>query len=331
MARSLTVRRALSLAVYLALVLLSASAHAAPSPDALIEEGLNLRRNGRPEEALEQFRRAHALAPSARPFGQMGLVETSLKRWVDAEGHLAMSLSSPDDAWVHKNRTFLDEALAVCRQHVGELVVSGPAGSEVFVAGNSVGTLPTVPAIHLAEGTVTVTASAPGFRPFERTATITPGKRSTLAIALTPVAPTPLPAPPAPPPKAATAPMPTVTAKPTLSPEARSGSWHTWGGITLAGVGAPAVAWGAVWVALRPLDERREGRASIQYRHGGLDPRWRRDRGHRGRRGHLFHRAVDQPEGGDRCRARIVLSPGAILSRFVRPSLFPRRRRRCRP
>jgi len=250
MARSLTVRRALSLAVYLALVLLSASAHAAPSPDALIEEGLNLRRNGRPEEALEQFRRAHALAPSARTFGQMGLVETSLKRWVDAEGHLAMSLSSPDDAWVHKNRTFLDEALAVCRQHVGELVVSGPAGSEVFIAGNSVGTLPTVPAIRLAEGTVTVTASAPGFRPFERTATITPGKRSTLAIALTPVAPTPPPAPPAPPPKPATAPMPTVTAKPTLSPEARSGSWHTWGGITLAGVGAAAVAWGAVWVAL---------------------------------------------------------------------------------
>ena len=79
------------------------------------------------------FRRAHALAPSARTFGQMGLVETSLKRWVDAETHLAMSLSNPDDGWVDKNRTFLDEALAICRQHVGELVVSGPAGAEVFV------------------------------------------------------------------------------------------------------------------------------------------------------------------------------------------------------
>lgn len=250
----LAVMRSLSSTLCLVLMLLSASVRADPGPDALIEQGLQLRRSGKPEEALEMFRRAHALAPSVRTFGQMGLVETSLKRWVDGENHLAMSLSNPDDAWVHKNRTFLDEALAICRQHVGELVVSGPAGVEVFVAGNSVGTLPTVPAVRLAEGSVTVTASAPGFKPFEQTTTISPGKRSTLAIAMTPVAPPSVaPLPPAPivaPAETSGTAAPTITAPPTAKGESSGGSWHTWGGITLASAGAAAIAWGAVWVAI---------------------------------------------------------------------------------
>ena len=57
------------------------------------------------------FERAHAVAPSARTVGQMGLVETALQRWVDAESHLLASLSSADDAWVKKNRGFLEQAL----------------------------------------------------------------------------------------------------------------------------------------------------------------------------------------------------------------------------
>jgi hypothetical protein len=144
------------------------------------------------------FRKAHALAPSPRTFGQMGLVETSLKKWVEGENHLSVSLANPDDRWVAKNRAFLDEALGLCRSHVGDLVVSGSAGTEVFVGGESVGTLPAVPALRLAEGTVTVSASAPGSKPFERTVAIRPGARSTLAIALDPIPPTPAAMTPAP-------------------------------------------------------------------------------------------------------------------------------------
>jgi hypothetical protein len=245
--------RSLSSILCLVLTLLSASVRAEPSPDALIEEGLQLRRSGKPEQALETFRRAHALAPSVRTFGQMGLVETSLKRWVDGENHLAMSLSNPDDAWVHKNRTFLDEALAICRQHVGELVISGPAGVEVFVAGSSVGTLPTVPAIRLAGGTVTVTASAPGFEPFQQTASISPGKRAVLAIAMTPISAAPvatLPSPAAVAAETPPTPAPILASLPSAAHESSGASWHTWGGITLAGAGAAAVAWGTVWVVI---------------------------------------------------------------------------------
>jgi hypothetical protein len=232
---------------------LSVGARAAePSADALIEQGLDLRRGGKPEQALELFRQAHAIAPSPRTFGQMGLVETSLKRWVDGENHLSLSLANPDDHWVAKNRAFLDEALGSCRRHVGDLVVSGPAGAEVFVAGQSIGTLPAVPALRLAEGTVAVSASAPGSKPFEKSVTIRPGARSTLVIALAPIVAMPV-APPAAPAAAAVpapAPTPLITTEPATHRESRPSNWHTWGGVSLAVAGAAALGWGLYWIAI---------------------------------------------------------------------------------
>jgi hypothetical protein len=222
---------------------------AEPGADALIEQGLGLRRDGKPEQALELFRQAHALAPSPRTFGQMGLVETSLKRWVDGENHLAVSLANPDDRWVAKNRAFLDEALGLCRSHVGDLIVSGPAGTEIFVGSRSVGTLPAVPALRLAEGTVTVSASAPGSKPFEQAVAIRPGARSALVIALDPIAETPVAAPAAPV-ATAPAPAPLITTVPPIHGESSPSDWHTWAGVSLAVAGAAALGWGVYWIAI---------------------------------------------------------------------------------
>lgn len=245
--------RALVLVTLLVSTLVATRAPAAESPDKLIEQGLHLRRDGRPAEALELFRQAHTIAPSPRTFGQMGLVETSLRQWVTGENHLSVSLANPDDPWVLKNRAFLDEALSLCRRHVGDLVVSGAPGIEVFVAGKSVGTLPAVPALRLAEGTVTVTASAPGFQPFERPVTIQAGVRTPLAISLAPIAEAPTPRVVAPPPApvraATTAPTPAVLAPPpTPVEQPKASNWHTWAGLGIAAVGAAAIGWGAVWI-----------------------------------------------------------------------------------
>jgi hypothetical protein len=252
----LIVPRLLAVVALIASLSLAGRASAADSrPDKMIEEGLRLRRDGKPAEALELFRQAHALAPSPRTFGQMGLVETSLRQWVEGENHLSVSLANPDDAWVRKNRAFLDEALSLCREHVGDLLISGAAGIEISIGGKSMGALPAVPALRLAEGTVTVTASAAGFQPFERTVTIQAGVRTPLAISLVPVAATPpsataatTPLPVAP---VAPVPAPTVVAAPTLPTEPSDGSrWHTWAGLGLAAVGAAAVGWGAYWIHL---------------------------------------------------------------------------------
>ena len=246
-------KRPLLIAALLWATSLSVGAQAAePSADTLIEQGLGLRRDGKPEQALEMFRKAHALAPSPRTFGQMGLVETSLKKWVDGENHLSVSLANPDDRWVAKNRAFLDEALGLCRSHVGDLVVSGPAGAEVIVGGQSVGTLPAVPALRLAEGTVTVSASAPGSKPFEQTVTVRPGARTTLAIALARIVATPI-APPAAPtaaPVPAPAPAPLIATKTPTHGESGPSNWHAWAGVSLAVAGAAAIGWGIYWIAI---------------------------------------------------------------------------------
>ena len=256
------------------------------------------------------FRKAHALAPSPRTFGQMGLVETSLKRWVEAEKHLSVSLANPDDRWVAKNRAFLDEALGLCRSHVGDLIVSGPAGAEVFVGGQSVGTLPAVPALRLAEGTVTVSASAPGSKPFEQAVTIRPGARSALVIALDPIAATPVAAAPAPV-ATAPAPAPLIATAPPVHSESTPSSWHTWAGVSLAVAGAAAVGWGIYWIA---VDGHSTGdpKQTSRLRHPNtrLDPgRGWRGRGGRGR-GDLLHRSPPDRADGRR-RAHAELDPVA--------------------
>ena len=248
--------RFIAIAALLATVSTASGAMAAEgSPDKLIEEGLRLRRQGRPAEALELFRQAHAIAPSPRTFGQMGLAEASLREWVQAENHLSFSLSNPDDAWVHKNRAFLDEALSLCRQHLGDLVISGPTGAEVFVGGSSVGTLPAVPALRVPEGVVAVTASAPGFQTFERRVTIQAGTRTPLAISLVPIAaattPTAagIPSIPAAPIAPTSAP-PVMAAPGAPTEQPKPSNRHTWAGIAVAAVGAGAIGLGALWIAI---------------------------------------------------------------------------------
>src|SRR3954471_22202454 len=134
-----------------------------PTADDLIVRGLELRRAANPGEALEMFQHAHALAPSPRTLGQMGLVETSLERWIDAEAHVTTALMTPGNLWVRKNRMFLDQALMLCRDHIGELVVTGPNGTDVAIDNIRLGTLPFVQRARLAEGRAIVTANNAGF------------------------------------------------------------------------------------------------------------------------------------------------------------------------
>jgi len=232
----------------LILVVASSSALAAqPNAEELIARGLELRRASKPGEALEMFQRAHALAPSPRTLGQMGLVETSLEGWLDAETHLTASLATPDDAWVKKNRGFLDQALGVSRGHIGELTVTGPAATDIVIDGKHVGTLPALKALRLAEGNVVVTANSAGFKDFSKTVTIAGGAKVALAIVMDPAAqravvavaaPVPLPA-------AAPSPVPVVT-----SAEQSAGNWMKPTGIGLLAAGAGLMAWGITWIAV---------------------------------------------------------------------------------
>jgi hypothetical protein len=204
-------------------------------PDVLIRHGLDLRRAGKSEEALELFRRAHEAAPCPRTLGQMGLVESSLQLWIEADSHLTAALATPDDAWVHKNRRFLDQAVVRAREHVGELMITGPPGAKVAVAGRPVGALPLPAPIRIAEGDVAVRATSDGSKPYTVDVSIKGGARAAISIVLEPID--------------LALPRPPEQAQPVVNSTSPKRVRLALGASLAAG-GVAAVVWGAAWIAI---------------------------------------------------------------------------------
>ncbi len=159
----------------------------AADPEALIKRGLDLRRAGRATDALALFRRAYEAAPSPRTLGQIGLVESSLQLWSDADTHLAAALATPEDAWVSTNRQFLDQAMQRTTEHIGELMIVGPPGTRVSLGGRAIGALPLSAPVRLVEGDVAVTATSDGHKPYAIDISIKGGARAAVSIVLDPI------------------------------------------------------------------------------------------------------------------------------------------------
>ncbi len=240
--------RALVICAVLAIFSPVASAAGAETEaDGLIARGLELRRQEKQTDALDLFQRAHAIAPSPRTLGQMGLVEASLQRWAAAEDHVTAALATPEDPWVRKNRGFLARALATSRGHVGELEIIGPAGTEISIDGQPAGSLPAIHVVRRSEGQAVVTASGAGFKDFAKTVSIAGGARTSLAIVLDPIDSRPAAAVAPPVPLAESPPPPPL-------PEVQPSSWKTWTGGAVAAAGAGLLAWGMVWIFIDGTD-----------------------------------------------------------------------------
>jgi hypothetical protein len=234
-------RSQLAITIFIA-CLETRAAMAAESADALVSHGIELRKEGKNADALDEFRRAHSIAPSPRTLGHLGLTEGALNRWVDAVEHLSAALAGAGDPWTQKNHDMLERGLALARQHVAELTITGPAGVEVFVAGRDVGRLPLARPVLVAEGHVTVTAQAPGFRSFETTLAVAGGTDIPLALALEHVPP-PVVAP-------IDHPIEPPLPPPPPSPTTADRTWRTWTGYSLIGAGAALGAWGITWMVV---------------------------------------------------------------------------------
>lgn len=131
--------------------------------EALLREGVELRRQGRDEAAVAVLRRAYALRGSARASGQLALAEQSIGRWARAEALLRAALAAADDPWVALRRAVLEGALAVAEQHLATVeVVGGTPGAELWVDGERVGALPGDRVLRVAAGAARVEHRAPG-------------------------------------------------------------------------------------------------------------------------------------------------------------------------
>ena len=76
----------------LALPSLQSATAAGEDPEALIKQGVELRRQGKDAKAEGYMRRAYQLAATPRTAAQLGLVEVAVKNYLDAEAHLSEAL-----------------------------------------------------------------------------------------------------------------------------------------------------------------------------------------------------------------------------------------------
>src|SRR4051812_22766853 len=77
----------------------------AEDPEALIREGVRLRRAQKDQEALEYFQKAYDTGKTPRAAAQLGLCEQALGMWVASEKHVYEALKAAKDSWVAKNRS----------------------------------------------------------------------------------------------------------------------------------------------------------------------------------------------------------------------------------
>ena len=200
--RSVALVAALLVAAGAPIARADAGAGAGPAADAAaeaaIKRGVELRRAGKDQDALEEFRKAYAQARSPRALAQIGLAEQALGRWVDAEGDLEEAMRSKSDPWIRKNATVLNGAVEVIRRHLGSLEVIGPAGAELRIDGRVAGTLPLKKPARVPIGNLTVELRQEGFFPGTRPVSITAGDLTRESIDLQPLSvapPSPRPAP----------------------------------------------------------------------------------------------------------------------------------------
>jgi hypothetical protein len=171
-----------------AIIVVGARTRAAPdSAEDAIRRGVELRRQGDDERALQEFTKAYEASKTPRALAQIGLAEQALGRWVDAEAHVQDALKATSDPWIQKNRLALQDALDTIGNHLGTLEILGePAGAEVRVQGQRIGQLPLAGSVRVPNGNIIVEVRHPGYWTTSRTVTISGGEVSRETIVLVP-------------------------------------------------------------------------------------------------------------------------------------------------
>lgn len=180
--------------VAIAVAVTSGRVEASSESDDLIKKGIEERRQGHDQRALELFKEAHAIDHGARSQAQMGLAEQALGLWVDAESHINAALAQDKDPWIQKNRDVIRKALEFVTSHLASLEVWGtPEGAEVLIGGRSAGALPLSAPLRITTGTVPITVRANGYLEMSRVIQVAAGGNVRERFDLPP-SPTPVPA-----------------------------------------------------------------------------------------------------------------------------------------
>ena len=223
----------------LLLVALPAKRAKADPVDDLIEQGVKLRAERKPAEALILFKQAHAISPSARTLAQIGLAEGALHRWLEADANVNAALELHDTPWIQnrRNREALEQALASIRHHIGSITIAGPKGVAVSVNGQAPGVLPLDHPVRLPEGHVRIEGTAAGYVSGAADLELAGGDQVNVLLDM----------PPVPPPTTAPALVRAVSA-PTTGEE--GSRWKTWAGVSVGAASLGALGVGITWLVI---------------------------------------------------------------------------------
>jgi hypothetical protein len=234
--------------------------------DALVNQAVELRRDGDDQGALALLLQAYGMGHAPRATGQLGLCEQALGRWADAEVYITEALKAESDPWVKKSRRALEDALMIVKSHIARIEVEGePPGAEIWVNGTLAGTLPLGAPVRVSAGEVEVELRMPGFVRASKTLHLDAGQYQRIVLRAIKESAAPAPAPVAAPAPAAApsnttvvvnldeqrreqGPAATITTAPSAPPPASASTgrlalkWVAWGlGAAAVGVGVYGV------------------------------------------------------------------------------------------
>jgi len=234
-------------ALLVAASLLASSVAAAESeePEALIRQGIELRRRGDDARAHGYFKRAYDLSKTPRAAAQLGLVDQAVGRWVEADVLLAEALAS-NDPWVAQHRATLEDSVKMVHQRLGGiLVVGAPGGTTWSDADHPARPLPASGAIWVNPGESTLRFETPGHQVVTKSVKVAAGENVGLKVdfpsagppALAAASATPSGAPDAQPADSSATPALSQPAAPPAEGEDTSGRGGRIAGIAVAGAG----------------------------------------------------------------------------------------------
>jgi TPR repeat/PEGA domain len=160
-----------------------------PDADRFVARGIELRAQGRDEQALQAFRQAEALDPSSvRVQVHLATVYQALGDWLLADEYLSRALAQQNHPYINRHRQVLEDAKRVIDSNIGRVEVEGdPAGAEVYLSGRVLGTLPLREPVRWTVGSYLLEVRSPGHYPLRRPIVIVGGGLVREAVHLEPL------------------------------------------------------------------------------------------------------------------------------------------------
>jgi hypothetical protein len=159
------------------------------SLEALIQEGIRLRRDGDDEKALDVFRQAERLQPSSvRVLLHLATAAQAAGHWVEADTYIRRVFEYRDDPYYRRYQSDIAMVEQIIASRVGRFQVTGsPRGAEVRLNGRVVGHVPMDEPERLEAGTYQLEVVSDGHYALRRPQRIPSGVLTREVVELGPV------------------------------------------------------------------------------------------------------------------------------------------------